>query len=269
MNINRLIIRIALIPALCMSLIPSISFGKGGFYDGTCKYRGFYWFDDPRQEKKKQIEDAYQNPTAEEATKSLEQRKKELDDARAQMIELAYRENVPNSVLRDAVIKYKKLEVKMFDGALRLVDASEMANFVDPKLSGTDTIPTNVYANKIKRKVDAKVDAEVIRSFAKKYDLILFKSDECPYCKAFIPIITHFAKHYEFDLESADLESEAGRLAQNIGVDGVPTVVAMSKDGKDLFEINRGMNSMSDLEHSVLLADKYSHEQNSKRGKRK
>ncbi len=138
MSVKKCIIYATIIAAL---LVPCVLLADAGrFYNGICKYRGFYWFEDDKERKEKQIDATYQNPTAEEAVKSIDERREALDDARAQMIELAFRENVPASALRDAVIKYKKLEAKIFDGEISIFGAAEMANGVDAESASIDSI---------------------------------------------------------------------------------------------------------------------------------
>ena len=242
----------------------------GGFYKEENKYRGFYWFEDQKSKEQSIIEPSmFHYPTAEEATRGVEARKKALDDARAQMVELGFRKDVPPKMLRRAIVKYKKLEAEMYDGAINLVHASEMANFTNPEIANVAEFPTNVFANKIKRKVDEDQRITTVKEFAKRFNLLLFASSNCPYSRAFMPVITTFAKEHEFALDIASLSSKAGAIAQNIGITSVPTLVAVSKDSKELFEISRGVSTISELETSIFLAYAYSEEQTQKNNKRK
>jgi conjugal transfer pilus assembly protein TraF len=238
--------------------------GVGGFYKGEDRYRGFYWFED--QKTGLQNRDSFQAhyPSPDEAQTSIEVRKKEMDDARAQMVELGFREDTPPHVLRHAIVKYKKLEAQMHDGAIRLVHASEMANFTNPEIADVTEFPTNVYANKIKRVAENREKIEIVKEFAKKFDLLLFASPDCAYCKAFTPVITNFAKEHGFTLETASLNSSEGKIAQRLGINAVPTLVAVAKDGKRLFELSRGLSSLSELESNVVLAKNLNDEQGKK-----
>ena len=236
----------------------------GGFYKGEDRYRGFYWFEDQRKEVQEINSAEFQYPTADEAQNSIELRKKEMDDARAQMVELGFREDTPPHVLRQAIVKYKKLEAQMYDGAIRLVHASEMANFTNPEIADVTNFPTNVYANKIKRLSENQAKLAIVKEFAKKFDLLLFVSPDCPYCIAFAPVITNFAKEYGFTLETANLNSQSGKIAAKLGINAVPTLVAIAKDGTELFELSRGLSSLSELESSVVLASELNDERNKK-----
>lgn len=250
-------------------IIQNVYAGVGGFYKEENKYRGFYWFEDQKSQERSQSSAEFLYPSPEEATRAIEARKKALDDARSQMVELGFRKDVPPKILRQAIVKYKKLEAEMYDGAIALVHSSEMANFTNPEIANVTEYPTNVFANKIKRSAEEQQRITTVKEFAKNFDLLLFVEEGCPYCKFFKPVITHFAKEHGFALDIASLESREGKIAQNLGISSVPTLVAVRKDGKELFEITRGAATISELETSILLAKAYSEEQNQKFNKKK
>lgn len=238
--------------------------GTGSFYNGEDRYRGFYWFEDDKNNSQTTDLRSFYYPDALEAQKSIEARRQAMDDARAQMVELGFRENTPPSVLREAIVKYKKLEAAMHDGALRLVAASEEANLTNPEIADVINFPTNVFANKLKRKIDEQEKEEIIRTFAKKFDLVLFASSDCPYSLAFVPVITDFASRYGFALETTSLNSKEGKLAVTLGIKHTPTLVAVSKDGKQLFQLAQGLQSASELEASFVTANNLTSENNQK-----
>jgi len=242
----------------------SVYAGVGGFYKGEDRYRGFYWFEDQKTGLQNRDSFQFRYPSPDEAQTAVEARKKEMDDARAQMVELGFREDTPPHVLRQAIVKYKKLEAQMHDGAIRLVHASEMVNFTNPEIADVTEFPSNVYANKIKRVAENRKKIEIVKEFAKKFDLLLFESPDCGYCKAFTPVITNFAKEHEFTLETASLNSSEGKIAKRLGINAVPTLVAVAKDGKRLFELSRGLSSLSELESNVVLAKNLNDEQGKK-----
>lgn len=243
--------------------------GVGGFYQSADKYRGFYWFEDQKSNIQPIDTVKFHYPTPQEATRAIAERKKEIDDARAQMVELSFKKDVPPEIFRQAIVKYKKLEAKMYEGAIALVHASDMANFTNPEIANIQEFPTNVFANKIKRIADERQNIETIKEFAQKFDLLLFADNNCSYCKAFAPVIANFAKNHAFTLDITSLDSKAGKIANSLGINSVPTLIAVSKDGKELFEISRGFSSASELEASMLLAKKYSEEQSRRINKNK
>jgi len=231
----------------------------GHFYQGKDRYRGFYWFEDKAflQESKTKEHDI---PTPLEAEKAIEARRKALDDTRNQMLELAFRKDTPPQILREAIVKYKKLEQEMYDGGIRLSNANDMANFTNPEIADQIELPTNVFANKIKRKVAEEEQIKTIKDFAGKFDLVLFANDNCPYCTAFLPIVTGFAEEYGFTLSITGLDTPQGKIATKLGIRSVPTLVAISKDAAQLFELARGFISLSELQDNAVLGHAYSME---------
>ena len=265
-NIIKMICTILLLTIVSSNSVYAV---VGSFYKCADKYRGFYWFED----QKNRVHDIdslkFFYPTPEAAEMAIEARKKAMNDARNQMVELGFREDTPPHILRQAIVKYKKLEAEMHEGSIRLVQASEMANFTNPEIADVKQFPTNVFANKIKRATDEQEKIATVREFAKKFDLLLFASSDCPYCKAFAPVITNFARDHGFTLDTTTLDGKAGKIAQGLGINAVPTLVAVSKDGKQLFEISRGLSSLPELEASVVLANNLSEEQSRKFNKSK
>lgn len=231
----------------------------GHFYQGSERYRGFYWFEDKAYGDQSKTQEDY-IPTPLEAEKAIETRRKVLDDARNQMIELAFRKDTPPQLLREAIVKYKKLEQEMYDGTIRLSNASDMANFTNPEIADQIELPTNVFANKIKRKVAEEEKIKIIREFASKFDLVLFANDDCHYCKGFMPVVNNFAKEYGFTLSVTGLDTPQGKIAAQLGIKAVPTLVAISKDASELFELARGFISLSELHNNVVLGHAYSME---------
>ena len=163
----------------------------GSFYNQDNMYRGFYWFEDEKMQQKKQTENL--EPTApslspSEAIKNMEERKVKLAESRAVMMELSYRK-APREEIYKAVKNYKILEKEMRDSGMALANAWEMVNFTNPEIIDQINNPVNVPANKVKREYEGKQKALKIRSFANKYDLVLFENPTCPYCQAFKPVL--------------------------------------------------------------------------------
>lgn len=249
-----------IITTLFLFISTSANAANISFYDGANKHKGFYWFEVKEKEQQQLPESSHPLPTPEEASNNLAARKAELDNARNVMLELSYREDIPDEVLRASIVKYKKLEAKMYGSAIRLADASDMANFTNPELVNYDKEPTNVFANKIKRKLAGEEKLAIIKEFGSKFDLLLFANNDCPYSKGFVPIATRFANDYGYSLDITSLESSAGAIAVKLGITSTPTLVAISKDATQLFEIARGYVSLSELEESIVLSQKYSDE---------
>ena len=118
-----------------------------------------------------------------------------------------------------------------------------------------------MFANKIKRKSDEREKITTIREFARKFDLVVFTNNNCPYSQAFDPVITDFARTHDFTLDKTPLDGIEGKIAQNLGITSTPTLIAVSKDASKMFEISRGMVGISELEANIILSSKYRNEQ--------
>lgn len=245
---------------LSLSPFASEATNTSGFLSSQNDYRGFYWFENTTKKKETLLNQEYQMPSPEEAAHSIEERRKRLDDARNQMIEVGFDKSAPVHVKRDAIIAYKTLELEMWNGVIDLAENSDMANFINPELADNLSQPTNVFGAKLQRKLDAEKSSLEILTFAKDYDLLLFVSPSCAYSREFLPVLKSFADTYHFQFEISSLDSEVGKSAKALGIKNVPTLVAIKKDGSKAFEISRGMVSFSHLEASILLAKKYSEE---------
>lgn len=243
---------------LSLIISPTLACASG-FFNQQNQYKGFYWFERLQRVEKEGAKE-YQPPSPEQALALIEARKKQLDDARNQMVAIGFDANAPKSAKRQGVIEYKKLEREMWDGVIDLVEASDMANFTNPEIADNSKQPTNVFGVKLKRKLEEEETSLAILEFAKDFDLLLFADNTCPYCREFAPVLKRFVDEYHFELDVTSLDSKAGELAKSLGITSTPTLVAMKKDGNQLFEISRGMVSISGLESSILLAKKYSEE---------
>jgi conjugal transfer pilus assembly protein TraF len=241
-------------------LIAANANAGGSFFEQSNQYKGFYWFERGQSTNPNKAEIDYQIPSATVAAASIEARKKKLDDARNQMVAVGFDQDAPLSAKRQAVINYKKIEMEMWNGALSLVDASDMANFINPEIADNQNHPTNVFGVKLQRQVEAEQNIVAIIGFAKEFDLLLFADESCRYCREFAPVLKRFVNQHHFQLDIASLDSKAGNIAKSLGITSIPTLVAVKKDGFLLFEVSRGVVSTSELEANILLASKYSQE---------
>ena len=226
------------------------------FYDGANKHKGFYWFEEEKTQKNKPAE--IPTPTVEslspsEAIKNMEERKVKLAQSRAIMMELSYR-NAPREEIYKAVKNYKILEKEMRDSGMALASAWEMVNFTNPEIIDQINNPVNVPANKVKREQENKQTALKIRGFADKYDLVLFENPACPYCQAFKPVLGHFVSLYGFKLDVVGNSPEHQQLINMLKIEAAPTIVAVSKDGQDAFELARSFLTLSELEQQAMFA---------------
>jgi thiol-disulfide isomerase/thioredoxin len=226
------------------------------FYDGANKHKGFYWFEEEKARQNKQaenLETTFESLSPSEAIKNMEERKVKLAQSRAVMMELSYR-NAPREEIYKAVKNYKILEKEMRDSGMALASAWEMVNFTNPEIIDQINNPVNVPANKVKREYEGKQKAFKIRNFADKYDLVLFENPTCPYCQAFKPVLGHFVSVYGFKLDIVGNNPEHIQLINMLKIEAAPTLVAVSTDGQDAFELARSFLTLSELEQQVMFA---------------
>lgn len=244
-------------------------YAADNFYNKGNEYRGFYWFEkefnnEDKDDKKSKI-DAARNLTPSDAKKRFEMRKKELQQARDKMLELAM-SSAPKEALYESVYHYKKMEEKMYNASIALASAWEMVNFIHPQLVDNINNPVNVPANRVKRQREQEEQTKLIKEFANLYDLVLLSSSNCQYCIQFKPVLTNFANLYGFGLEITDIDIKdngknnerqknmIAKIIKKFGIDAIPSVIAVSKDGKDAFEFARGFLTISGLERHTELA---------------
>lgn len=245
---------------------------SGGFYNQDNMYRGFYWFETPERKKQKQDilandEQLLGSMTPALAGMRIEERKRRLNEARAMMMEYAF-SNASPEVIYEHIRKYKTLEAELFDGAIGLGKASQVVAFTNPEFADQINNPTNALGNKIRRKQESDTRKAKIKQFAGKYDLVLFEKAGCPYCLEFSPIFKHFTSLYGFAYEKTYISDERNRtLLARLSIDGAPTVVAVSKDGSDAFELARGALTISEIEEMTGIAVDYLDEHLKARGR--
>ena len=237
---------------------------NGSFYNQDNMYRGFYWFEEPEEKPKRKEKNILtnnqqilENMTPELAKRRIEERRKRLNEAKAMMMEYAF-SGAPSELIYEYIRKYKELETEMFDGSISLGRASQIVAFTNPEFADRINNPVNALGNKIKRKQEADQRKQKVKLFASKYDLVLFEKINCPYCRKFAPIFERFTSLYGFTYEKTYLSDQKNKsLLAKLAIDGAPTVVAVSKDGSDAFELARGSLTISEIEEMVEIAMDY------------
>jgi conjugal transfer pilus assembly protein TraF len=257
-RVNNLINRVIIIIVITA---PFSSFARNFFEE---RYRGWLWL-----EEKERAE--LQNRTAEElaseqlkkeqyaqARKEVEQFAQELEELRYMMI------RYPDSI--EHARAYKKKELIMMDNAIKLAATSRMVNFIYPEQVNLIDNPINLYGRRIKEEIDSKGNSEKIKQLAGEIELFVFFSSSCPYCVSLEPVLNDFAKTYGFKVEAVSLDGSQSKyfkthqdagLAESLGLQRSPTIVAVTNDSSARFELIRGMASISELEDACLMAIKY------------
>lgn len=234
---------------------------KENFYESEGRrYRGWLWFEQKaleNKEKHKNFQEIQKKITPDEAREELAKFKKEMDDKRAIMMTRPTAETV-----RD----YMEMEAIMWKDAFSLERAHKEAQFKYPHLFDKSKEPTNVHAVKFKRGLEIKAREKKVQTFAQDFDLVLFSKEDCAYCHEFAPVLKSFSEKYGFITEEISMDGtmtglfqgrQMPQLGKSLGIKATPTIVAVSKDGKQAFELIRGYVTISELEEYVDLAGTY------------
>ena len=260
----------AAVMVVILTTLPNSSYGQH-FFDE--RYRGWFWFEETnktvktknrnkleraesgQQDQGKVQEDS--NMTPEAAKEQIQKFAKELEDLKFMMLAQPSVENVK---------AYRDKEKQMWTHAEKLHDSWDMANLIYPEQRDLINNPINVHAVKAKRELEFEQNRARIKELATKVDLVLFFNSECRYCKLLSPVLRTFAQNYGFSIEAVSNDggkheyfktANMPKLVERLGIQGFPTVIAVSHDGKTAFELIRGYVSISELEEYSLLAVKY------------
>lgn len=232
------------------------------------RYRGWLWFEEernvPRQiphnksdTEASNDEQSADSITPEEAKAELDRISKDLDDAKHIMLARPTASNIKAYMDKESIV-WKNIEA--------LQKAWEIASFLYPEYHDLIKDPVNVHAVKLKKEVDEIAQLEIIKLLAKEFDLVLFFKGSCMMSKAFEPVLKNFSQNAGFKVEAVTMDSIKSQnfttfnmpiLTQTLGIKEVPTLVAVSKDGRIAFELVRGFVSLTELEMHSLSAAEY------------
>jgi conjugal transfer pilus assembly protein TraF len=233
------------------------------------RYRGWLWFEEnaknndlkDQEELQAMQKEAIKEERA-KARREVEEFAKELEDLRYMMIR--YPEDLEH------VLAYKKKESEMMDNSISLDQSWRMVNFMNPAMIDLIENPTNLYGRRIKTELETKKDEAKIKEFAKSVELFFFFSKDCAYSNQLEPVLSAFAKKYDFKVEaiSADgshstyfkthhNQGQIKELIEKLELSQTPVVIAVTNDSSVRFEFWRGAGALSELEENSILASKF------------
>jgi conjugal transfer pilus assembly protein TraF len=244
---------------LTLVLLPQASYCRSFYEDESLRQRGWLWFEEHERQSKqgntKEPEEEVMTPA--KAKRQIEQFKRELDDLRYVMLASPTPENIK---------AYRDKEAVMWDQAMELHKAWDLANLLYPEQRDLINNPVNVHAVKAQREMIRQDNSKKIEQFAKKYELVLFFSSECNYCKLLAPVLKAFSEKYGFTVSSVSSDGQQHeyfktayipQLTQKLGITSFPTIIAISNDASTAFELIRGYVSISEIEDYTMLAINY------------
>lgn len=235
------------------------------------RYRGWLWFDESEKEdavkeqKHDDDEDKIQLPTLEQ----MQEAKRE-NEKFAQELEMLKHLAIRHPDNLEYIKLYKLKEKEMMDRAQLLGINWLMANFLNPEIVDELENPQNIYGRDIKKSHSRKAEESNLKDLSKKVELFVFRQDGCPYCSTLEKHLNTFANKYGFKVEAITPDNSQSRyfksnsspeLVQALGLEVMPTVIAVVNDTRARFELARGAVSVADLEEKSLLLTKYLNDQ--------
>ena len=242
-------------------VLPSRALAEPGFFEQ--RYRGWLWFEEKEalsglkeRTSTQNNEEASEEITVEEAKGEVESIIKELEDLR--YVYLAR----PNFRTQKA---YRDKLGEIMDRGIRMQELWDEQNFIEPEYRDLVNSPENVFAVKLNRKIKAEAEKEIIKQFARDYELVFFYRKSCPRSSEFEPVLKSFGDTHAIKIEAVSVdgsESEyfkggstiSQKLIEKLGISATPTVIAIRKDARKAFELIRGFVTLSELEENTIKA---------------
>lgn len=225
------------------------------------RYRGWLWFENKDKGEAAKGYDRGNNQSLDispkEAKEEIERFAKELEELKFMMLARPTAENVK---------AYRDKEKQMWDQAEALHEAWDLANLLYPQQRDLINNPVNVHGVKAKRAMQEEENTEKLKKLAQDFELVLFFSHSCGYCKLLSPVLKNFGEQYGFNIAAVSREgskheyfntANKPELIDLLGIKAFPTVIAVSHDAKVAFELIRGYVSGSELEEYGVIAFNY------------
>ena len=252
---------IAMFLLIGLMVLPSMALAEVGFLDQ--RYRGWLWFEEKsalsdlkERTSTQNNEEASEEITVEEAKGEVESIIKELEDLR--YVYLAW----PNFRTQKA---YRDKLGEIMDRGIRMQQLWDEQNFIEPEYRDLVNSPENVFAVKLNRKIKAQAEKEIIKQFAKDYELVFFYRKSCPRSSEFEPVLKSFGDTYQIKIEAVSVDGSESKyfprsstisqkMIEKLGISATPTVIAIRKDARKAFELIRGFVTLSELEENTVKA---------------
>ena len=239
--------------------VSAAAHAKESFFEQ--RYRGWLWFEEKEQEDSLGSQTKEQAmsrmPTEEQMRKAKlenEAFKEELEALRHLMVR--YPDNL------NYIRLYKEKEKEMLDGAMLLARNFAMVNFLNPDIADQLKRPQNIYGRNVAREQKELEDKQVIKSLSARVELFVFRQANCPHCPLLEKHLNSFAKKYGFKVEAVAQDNSTSSyfkthnnpaIIKQLQLSVMPTVIAVTKDSSQRFELARGAVSIPDLEDKALL----------------
>lgn len=260
------LIQLVILTAAQLIITPAQA-AKQDFFEQ--RYRGWLWFDesqvesilDTQEDTKDAIVEQSKAPTLEE----MQQAKRENEQF-SEELELLKHLAIRHPENLEYIKLYKLKEKQMMDNAQTLGLNWIMANFLNPEIINELENPQNIYGRDILAKEKNVDNRETLQALSNKVELFVFRQDGCPYCSTLEKHLKTFANKYGFKVEAITPDNSQSKYFKSnsspeliavLGLEVMPTVIAVVHDNRQRFELARGAVSVVDLEEKALLLAQY------------
>ncbi len=221
--------------------------------------RGWHWYEKNEEEETHKHDDSKVLPSAPISyADKLKKYREEGEELRAKAI------IVPNTDNVHALMTWEK---SMWNNAENFGSMWQAVLRKHPEFDYSVTHPTAQYARHLylddqKRKTKRAIDA-----LKKKYGLVFFFKESCPYCHAMAPIVVSIASRHGLSLHGISLDGGKLTILQRITVDNglsqrfdvsmVPAIFAVNPQSGEYFPIATGAISEQEIEERIFQIAEY------------
>jgi thiol-disulfide isomerase/thioredoxin len=256
---------------IIFQLLPNFAFAKNRFFEE--RYRGWLWFEEKEQQL--DVKDLGKKQAGELTKEEMEQAKRENEQFKEELellrhVMIRYPDNLEH------VRRYKEKEKVMLENSMKLSYSFAMTNFLNPDIADQLQNPQNLYGRRAKKEIDEQTNAAKLKEVATKVELFLFFKGGCGYCTVLEKHLARFASRHGFKVEAISEDGTMSKLfkthynkalIEQLALEQMPTVIAVTNDSRIRFELARGAVSVADLEENALLMAKYLETQATERTK--
>lgn len=252
----RNMLRNMLFAIVCMAMPASISFAnslqasslRANFLQD--KARGWHWYEEKETRKEKPDQSNREDPLS--PTEVIENFKAEINERlHAALVE-------PTEA---NLMAYMQIQKQVMAQSQKFTDAWRRVLLNHPFLDETLAFPVMQGARHIYLDEERRRREEKIRELAQHYGLVFFFRQNCLYCHRFAPVVKRFADKYGWSVLAVSMDG--GQLpefpraqcdngaAANMGVQIVPSLLAVHPKTKQASPLAYGMVSESEIEQRI------------------
>ena len=226
-------------------------FAEVSFWDDH--ERGWFWYEDPKQEEEKIPEKKKVQTEQYPATAELKKYQAELEEAKAKAVMHPTAQNV---------LAYQQMQYEMIEKSGKFADVWMKNVYLNPNVDATQNVPIFPHANKIYLEEQRKKKAAKIKQLSQEYGLFFFFKKQCPYCEAFAPIVKMFSDKYNWEvlaisefgekLPMFERNVQDNGLAETWRVSSYPSLFAVNPKTGHVIPIANGMISVQEMEERIM-----------------